>query len=229
MDRLAFLAAMHLSDSFFPTGAFTLSHGLESMVTDGMVGDAEGLRALLVAQLLDKMALSDLPALLEAHHGAARGDLGRVIDVDHALTAVKLAREDRESSCRTGRRLAVEASRLVQDPFLDSFLSAAEAGRTPANGAVALALATRPLAIGPKEAALLCCYMHSATVVGAALRLMRIGHGQAQAVLFSLGPQMLEAAEVAGTIDWRDLVPCLPQLDIACARHERAAARLFAS
>ena len=35
-DR-AWLAALQFSDSIFPSGAFTQSHGLESLVADGLI------------------------------------------------------------------------------------------------------------------------------------------------------------------------------------------------
>jgi urease accessory protein UreF len=40
---------------------------------------------------------------------------------------------------------------------------------------------------------------------------------------------MEAAVRCAQAADWRDPRPCTPQLDVAAARHERAAARLFAS
>jgi urease accessory protein UreF len=41
-EPLAFLAALQLGDSLFPSGGFTLSHGLEAAAT-GLVGSADEL------------------------------------------------------------------------------------------------------------------------------------------------------------------------------------------
>jgi urease accessory protein len=224
-----FLAALQLGDSLFPSGVFTQSGGLETLVADGEVRDAAGLRAVLRSHLLHRLARADLPVLLAAHAAAADGDLDTVLEADRLLAAVKLAREERLASARTGRRIAAEAARLAPSPTLLAFAEAAASGATPGNAAVAQALAAQAFGILAEPAALLTCYTFGAALVAAALRLMRIGHGDAQAVLRDCRPDMAAAVEIARHADWRDPRPCAPQIDVASARHERAPARLFAS
>jgi urease accessory protein len=229
MNGLAFLAALQLGDSLFPSGAFTQSGGLEMLVADGEVADAAGLRTLLRLHVRHRLARADLPVLLAVHAAAAAGDLGTVLEADRLLAAVKLAREERLASARTGRRVAAEAARLAPAPVLTAFAEAAAAGRTPGSAAVAQGLAAQAFGIPAEPAALLACYAFGASLVAAALRLMRIGHGDAQAVLRDCRPDMSAAVEIARGADWRDPRPCAPQIDVAGARHERAPARLFAS
>jgi len=226
VDGTAFLAALQLGDSLFPSGAFTQSSGLETLLADGEVTDAAGLRALLRTHLLHRLARADLPVLLVVH---ATGDLDTVLEADRLLAAVKLTREERTASARTGRRIAAEAARLAPEPVLAAFAAAAAGGATPGNAAVAQGLATRAFGIAAEPAALLACYAFAASLVAAALRLMRVGHGDAQAVLRDGRADMEAALEIARGADWRDPRPCAPQIDVAGARHERATARLFAS
>lgn len=221
------LAALQLGDSLFPSGAFSHSLGLEALVADGVVRSAATLAEVLDVHLREKLARSELPALLAVHSGADDPDL--VCAIDRALSAVKLAREDRQGSERMGLRLATESARLAPAPALDALLAAVRARRTPGNAAVALGLAGRAMGLEASETALVACYTASSALVSAAMRLMRLGHGEAQAVLLGARPAMLAAVEAAAGLDWRDLRPCAPQLDVAAARHERAAARLFAS
>lgn len=225
MTPAALLAALQLGDSLFPSGAFAHSGGLETLVADGEVRDAAGVRALLRSHLRHRMARAELPALLAAHAAAAAGDLGLVAGIDRALTSVKLAREERDASSRVGRRIAIEAARLAPHPALELLA----AGDCPANAAVALGVAALAMRIEAPEAALLCCYTFGAGLVSAAMRLMRMGHGEAQAVLRECRPDMERAVSAAAAVSWRDLGPFTPQLDVAAARHERAVARLFAS
>ena len=224
-----FLAALQLGDSLFPSGAFSHSYGLEALVADGIVRDASSLGLLLEVQLREKMAVADLPALLAAHDAAVRGDDQLPIQVDRALTAVKLAREDREGSARMGRRLLAECARLAPSRALSAHLGAVEGGEAPGNSAVALGLATQSMGVEAPDAALVACYSFCSSAVSAAMRLLRIGHGETQAVLRSCHPAMADAVERARRTPWTEMVPCTPQLDIASARHERAQARLFAS
>jgi urease accessory protein len=230
MEPAVLLAALQLGDSLFPSGAFAQSAGLETLVADAEVRDAAGLGALLRTHLRHRLARADLPVLMAAHAAAAAGDLDTVCEADRMLVAVKLAREERVASTRMGQRIAIEAARLAPDAAaLALYVEAVAGGHSPGNAAVALGLAAQAMGIPAPEAALLASYSFASSLVSAALRLMRVGHGDAQAVLLEGRPDMEAAVRWARAADWRDLRPCTPQLDIAGARHERAAARLFAS
>jgi len=223
-DRL--LGLLQIADSGFPSGAFNLSHGLETLVEDGAVRSPADVAALLEVSLLDRLARADLVILL-AVHGA--GDLGEVIGHDQRLSTVKLAEDDRVASQRVGRRLAIEASRLVDDELLTAYLGALSDGRAMGNAAVALGLATRAFGVPGIDAALGAAWSFSSSLSAAAVRLGLMGHGDGQRILREAGPIMQQAAERAAAGDPTDLRPSSPQLDVALARHETAAAHLFAS
>jgi len=144
VDGDAFLAALQLGDSLFPSGAFTQSSGLETLVADGEVTAAADLRALLRTHLVHRLARADLPVLLAVHDAAAAGDLDTVLEADRLLAAVKLAREERTASARTGRRIAAEAARLAPTPVLTRFVEAVAAGRCIGCAAVAQGFAEIP-------------------------------------------------------------------------------------
>jgi urease accessory protein len=224
-DR-AWLAAMQFSDSMFPSGAFTQSHGLEALVADGLLTSKEALARVLRMSLLHRLATADLPALLAAHSA----DQGEVVEIDQRLSAVKLAREERDASIRVGRRIAVEILRLVPgNRALPSFLDAIDASLISGNASVAQGLAAAALGIPPRSAALGACHSFATSMISSAMRLTRLGHGDAQAVLRMVQPVMVDAVEIASRVPWREMRSSAFQLDIAVARHERAEARMFAS
>jgi urease accessory protein len=66
-------------------------------------------------------------------------------------------------------------------------------------------------------------------LISAAMRLTRIGHGDAQKVLHQSQQVMVEAVAIASQLPWQKICSSAFQLDIAMARHERAEARMFAS
>ena len=111
-----FLSVLQLSDSAFPSGRYTLSHGLETFAQEGLLERPCPPAAL--AQLLGDcirfgVAPSDGVALACAHRAVAPDgdiDLELVTRADERLSAVKLAREVREASTRTGRALLVTAT-----------------------------------------------------------------------------------------------------------------------
>ena len=252
---LALLRLLQLADSSFPSGAYTLSHGLETLVADGLVADADGLAGLIRVQLLAKLARSDLVALLAAHAAASPDPVGgpdaaasdtaapgagvpdtaapdadaRIVAVDRRLRASKLAADERRGSERVGRRLATEVVRLVPGARLEAFLAAVEAGSTPGNSAVAFGLAGAAFGIDRRRTALAAASAQVTGLVAAAVRLGLIGHAAGQRLIAGAAPLIVEAVEVASTGDWRDLRPSAPGLDVALARHEHAAARSFVS
>ena len=186
---------------------------------------------MLAAHLRHRLARADLPALLAAHAAAAAGDVGLLPEIDTALTAVKLTREERQASVRTGTRVYAEAERLaaISSPRTRGEVGGGIALYRPGNAAVAFALAGHALGLSARESALTYAYGFASGMVSASLRLLRIGHGEAQAVLRRSHVGIEQAPDVAGTIPWDALCPSAPGLDLASARHERLPARLFAS
>jgi urease accessory protein len=216
----ALLAALQLGDSAFPSGAFTQSYGMESLVAERAVSSAADVEAVLAAHLSHRLAKADLPALLATHRAAVEADVSLVLQIDAALTAVKMAREERQASHRMGARLITEARRLAPHPILAA---------SPNNAAVAFALAGYAMGLTARESAFTYAYAFASTFVSASMRLLRIGHGEAQAVLRRSHVLVEQAVDDAETVPWDALCPFAPGLDLAAARHERLPARLFAS
>ena len=79
-----FLNALQLSDSFFPTGLYTLSHGFEAFVQAGLASK-EDLEALLRDYLENVLGPADGVALSHAHRAVEGRDLGRLLEVDRRL------------------------------------------------------------------------------------------------------------------------------------------------
>jgi urease accessory protein len=217
----ALLAALQLGDSAFPSGAFTQSYGLETLVAERAVSSAADLAAVLAAHLRHRLAAADLPSLLAAHRAASAGEVDLVLRIDAALTAVKMTREDRQASHRIGARLIAEAKRLAPHPVFDS--------TPPNNAAVAFALAGFAMGLSPRESALTYAYSFASSLVSASMRLLRIGHGEAQGVLSRSHALIERAVDDADSVPWDALCPFAPRLDLAAARHERSSTRLFAS
>jgi urease accessory protein len=241
MDDRAWLAALQLADSQFPSGAFTQSHGLEALAADGLLGSREALVAVLEMSLRERLATADLPALLAAHSAAEGLVHAEVCEIDRLLTATKLAREEREASVRVGKRIATEAARLAaptqpspasgggEMAALYIYIEAINGAATPGNASVAQGVAAAAMNIPARIAALGACHSLCTSLVSAAMRLTRLGHGDAQAALRQAQPAMAEAVAIAERLDWRMMRSSCFQLDIAMARHEGAQARMFAS
>ena len=152
-----------------------------------------------------------------------------VARADERLSAVKLAREVREASTRTGRALLVTATAL-QGTGLTEYVRLVEAGRVPGNHAVVLGLLDALLGVPRLEAVAGELYAFAAGWTAAAVRLGLTDHQTAQWLLHRVRPVIADAAEraVAGDVA-RHLQLHAAMPDVMSMRHEDAELRLFAS
>lgn len=225
-DVLSFLGSLQLADSFFPSGLYTLSHGLEAFAQDGRLR-ADTLGPLLADYLHHGVGPTDGVATACAHRAAELGDLDLAARADARLSAVKLPREAREASLRTGRQLLTLASQLFGGDVLESYGARVRRGGAPGNHAIALGLTMSMLDIPRDRAVAGELYTFTASCVGAAIRLAAIDHRVAQIILHRLKPVIAEVARIVGEKDVGDIAGCVPLVDIMAMRHEQAEVRLF--
>jgi len=220
------LAALQLGDSLFPSGGFTLSHGLETLVERRLIGDAATLRAWIAVSLRWQVAPSDGVAAAAAW--AAADDLEQVADIDRLLQATKLARETREASERTGRQTLSTLASLAGGT-LARYRVEVMAGRAPGLHPVVLGLAGRQLGIGQRETVLLLLHLFVAGCIGASLRLLDVDDVETQRIRLALTPEIAAAADEALAVPWKEMYACAVHTELMTMMHERATMRLFAS
>ncbi|HUX88317.1 MAG TPA: urease accessory UreF family protein [Chloroflexota bacterium] len=190
-SSLGFVAALQLADTFFPSGAYTLSHGLETAVEDGLVRSPGDLESWLRAQVAFQVASTDGCAVVQSWRRAAVCDVVGIVAVDRQLGSFRLVEEARDASRKVGRRLLTTTAAIVDEASaatLTAYLTEVRSGRAAGHAPVALAVASVALNIRAEEAVLVALYSFSSAVLGAALRLLRIDHQATQAILFRLRP-----------------------------------------
>lgn len=236
MSDDATLDALRLADSFLPVGGYASSYGIEQFVQSGRVSDADDLRALLSTQLLELLARADLVALRTAHSAARSDDVDAACDADRRLTAVTTAAEFRRSAESAGNRLLELEGDLVMDEgqedaggVLDAYAARADDGRAPGNYPVALGVVTALRGVGERDACLVCCHGFATGLLGAAQRLMPLGHTDAQRTLRALQPAIHRAVGESEERSIERMAPFAPLADVVSAEHERAERRLFVS
>ena len=73
---------MQLSDSFFPSGMFSMSSGLESLASDHKITNWNDVLNFIIEQIEFQIHPCDCAVLSIAVTGAKNNDLKTVIDVD---------------------------------------------------------------------------------------------------------------------------------------------------
>ncbi|GAA2117067.1 urease accessory protein UreF [Kitasatospora saccharophila] len=222
----ALLVCLQLADSAFPSGFYTLSHGLEGYVQARAV-TPETLPALLADLLRHGVGPSDATALVLAHRAATAGEWELLAAVDRRLHATRLNRELRLAATRTGRQLLDIARESIGGEALERYADLVAAKRAPGCQPVAVGVAHAAAGVPVEQAATSDLFAFCGSFVGAALRLRLTDHRKAQVLLRGAAPIIRETVEAALARELADLGGCVPVADAMSGRHERAEARLF--
>lgn len=224
----ASLVTWQLADSAFPSGAYTLSHGLEGYAQERAIAPG-AVPELLRDLLLHAIGPADATALALAHRGALDGDWELVCQADERLHASKLTSEARLASLRIGRQLLPLCREVFPSPELDRFAELMAGEETPGTQAVVTGVAYAGMGVPRDEAVAADLFAFCSSFAGAALRLRLADHRSAQRLLRGAAPAIEQATELALRCELEDVGGCAPLADVMAARHERAEAKLFAS
>jgi urease accessory protein len=229
MPDPSLLPLLHLTDTAFPAGGYAHSFGLETYCQDGRVTDADSLTAFLTMQLEGAAGPCDATAAVTARRRFIAGELAGCCLLDATLEAMKPARELREASRQMGRQTLRVAGALTAHPALTGYLADVDAGRAPGHHGVAFGMAAGALGVADEVVAAGYLYSTTSLLVGAALRLMRLGQLEGQRVLWRLHPVIARVAVEATARNADDMWSWAPGLELASIRHAGLEARLFRS
>lgn len=220
---------LQAGDSFYPTGSYAHSFGLEGLVQAGVIRDRATLRDWLLRCVLPALQHTDLPIAAHAWRAFGSNDWKAIGELCVLSSALKSAREARDASDRIGRQRAELAASLRASPLALEFLRRAGESQWPHAAPVSAALEGRTLG-APLTAVLAgITYASVAAWLSAAMKLLRLGQNGSQALLteaLATAPAMIARAT---TIPFDEIGWFNPWLDIAAARHETADARMFIS
>jgi urease accessory protein len=220
---------LQLTDSFYPTGSYAHSFGLEGLTQEGVVRDRDTLRTFLVHSVLPTLRRVELPIAAHAWRALAVHDWKRVEELCHLSAALKTAAEARRASENIGRQRVELAATLRKDALATDYLERAVAGAWPFSAAISAAVEARCIE-APLNAVLAAVYYSNvASLLAAAMKLLRLGQNGCQTLLSEAMARSAEEIQAAVAIPYEEIGWFNPWLDIAAARHETAEARLFIS
>ncbi len=222
-------ALMQLSDSFFPSGSFTLSHGLEFLVQTKQITSAEDLKIFLQLLLRNKIGSCDLVALIHSYRGSRENDLTAIKLADSRLFAQTLIAKNRITQRNSGRALLIIAKSTWQNQQLDNLAQDVAQKRFNCMYPVVFGVVAQIAGIAEQDG--IFAFLHSfiTGILGAAIRLGVIGHLQSQQLLLNLASDMELTYNQAQSINLDQMWSCTPTIDLAQMQHHKLNSRLFAS
>jgi urease accessory protein len=221
------LSMLQLSDSFFPTGMYSMSSGLEAIFYSGKKMKAEELRDLLKTLLEYQIGPADCTALANAYEHASKFNLPKLIEVDRAIFSMKLIQEIRDASIRSGTQLIRCIRSFSENKILSQYEDSIRAGQAFGPCPVALAVAANAFSIPKRKAALMMLYSFSVSIVGAALRLGMLQHFDGQKVIDELKPTIVNVINANINRPIAGIWQFAPSMDIMQISHERMNSKMF--
>ena len=228
MDTLSLIRGLRFIDSFFPSGGFAYSSGLEAAVQGGTVRTSDELSQYVQDLLRQGMGRREAVAVALAHDAVTKKMLRIALDADRELDTMKTGRESRQASRQMGRQvIRIAAEQMDGQLILCDFRAAVEAEQTPSHLAVSLGLALAASGWSRKDAVAAYLYQTATGLMSAALKLLPIGQREGQRLLDGWMPVIAELSGQAQTDT--AMTSWSPVQDIYAMRHSRLESRLFRS
>jgi len=221
------LSMLQLSDSFFPTGMYSMSNGLEAIFYSGKKMKAEELRDLIETLLQYQIGPADCTALGNAYEQATKFNLPQLLEVDRAIFSMKLVQEIRDASIRSGTQLVRCIRSFSSNKILSQYDDAIRSGQAFGPYPVALAVVANAFIIPKEKAALIMLYSFSVSIVGAALRLGMLQHFDGQKVIDELKPTIARVIKANINRPIEGIWQFAPSIDVIQISHERMNSKMF--
>jgi urease accessory protein len=216
---------MQLADSLFPSGMFGMSGGLESFVKSGRIKNGNDLLRFVRQQLQFQIMPCDCAVFLAVVDSAKKGDIEKVVAADNKCYSIKLVKEVRIASARSGRQLLNCVMHIAQNQFAKKFHSNVDAEKSAGTYPACLAVAAVTFGIPEKSAMRMMLYSYCASMVGSAIRLGILEHFEGQGILTRLAPY-IHSLRIHQK-DINELWQLTPLTEILQMQHEREELRMF--
>lgn len=215
------LNLLRTSDSFFPMGSFTMSQGMEQVITEDLLPKEKA--AKIIKVFLEKIWKTfDLGIFYQALEAIEKKDVELLKKVDEICYSSKVTEENRSAIVKMGR------SMMNATEFNDDSIGKAYKGfikSDAAYGTYPVVLALVSIQFSFKDlGALSLLYVNLMEVIANLVRMGVIDYIEAQKILINA----VTSIQVK-PLKLADLHQSFPLADIASMRHELSSSRMFMS
>lgn len=221
------ISILQLSDSFFPTGLYATSNGLEFLAQEKKL-TGKDLSQFISIYLNQIIGPSDCTALGNAYESCKKKDIAILLQIDEYMYHMRLIEETRTASVRSGNQLLkCVISFSKSKKILKEYQNAINKGKATGIYPISFGVVTASLDIPKKNAGIMFLYGFTVSIVGAALRLGILQHFEGQKIIHDLGPVILQT--VLENIDrpFENIWQFAPGLDILQMQHEAMNSKMF--
>jgi urease accessory protein len=202
IPSIADLSFLQLSDSFFPTGLYTTSNGLELLfynknrkLTYGEISD------FIKAYLVQQVGPTDCCVVGNVYNCIQKKDFMSLLELDNTYYFMRLVDETRSASTRSGIQFLRCVSAFIHNDEYFDFYS--------------------------ERSGLMLLYGFVVSVIGAALRLGILQHIEGQMLIDEMKPVILSTVKKNINRSLDSMWQFIPQLDIIQMHHEQMDSKMF--
>ncbi|MGZ0085901.1 urease accessory protein UreF [Caldibacillus thermoamylovorans] len=216
---------LQLSDSNFPSGAFSHSFGFETYMYNEQICDAKTFRESLIVYIQTQLTYTDGLACRIAYEQLKANSIEGLQRLNETLFALCLAKETREGTRMIGERLWKLCRHIYSVDELDEIVQTKQS----IHPAIVFAAVGRKIGATKQTTVLTYLFASVQTMVQNAVRGIPIGQTDGQQLLVMVQPYLIHATNIIEMLGEEELGAAAVGLEIAQMQHERLPVRLFMS
>jgi urease accessory protein len=222
---------MQLADSFFPSGMFGLSNGLESLVKHGRIKNEQDVLNFIEQQIKFQLASCDCIIFLIAMDATKNKNIEELVEADNKFYSMRLIKEVRNTSVRSGSQILNCVIQMTFDKkenkIAKEFQMKIKSNETAGTYPVCLGIAVNLLGIPSESGIRMMLYSFSQSVIAAAIRLGIIDHISGQKTLTKLSDKINIISRTIKKEPLNNIWQLTPLTDIFQMIHEHDSSKMF--
>ncbi len=222
---------MQLADSFFPSGMFGTSNGLESLVKHDKIKNKQDILNFIEQQIEFQLVPCDCAIFLIAREAAKNENIEELIEADTRFYSMRLIGEVRNTSVRTGSQILNSVIQMTIDEgkinIAKNFQKKIISDETPGTYPICLGISVNLLGIPPESGVRMMLYSYSQSVIASAIRLGVIDHISGQKLLTTLSAKINSISKNIKKESLNNIWQLTPFTDIFQMIHERDDNKMF--
>ncbi|MED1467654.1 urease accessory protein UreF [Bacillus salipaludis] len=225
----ALFPLLQLSDSNFPSGAFSHSFGLETYIQEQAITDKDSFTQAISVYIKKQLVFVEGLAVRLGFESVKQNRMSDFLELDQLLFAGSLAQETRMGNRRIGERMAKLCTDLYPSPILIEYVNTIKSKQAYGHSALVFSIIAYYLQVDQETAIGAYMFATVSSLIQNAVRGIPLGQTDGQKILVEIQPLLKVAVKRILQLSEEDLGAVSPGLEIAQMRHERLHVRLFMS
>ncbi|MFV0527301.1 MAG: urease accessory protein UreF [Lachnospiraceae bacterium] len=224
-----YLQLQQIFAATFPIGSFSHSGGLETFVQEREVYDALTLGDYMYGYLQNVLRHFEGPAFCQAYEWGLVRDTSEVLRLDEQITAMKLSRESRQASLKTGKAFLRLVGQMPVSESYSRYCEQVQQETCYGNYCIAAGFLCANWGLDKRQSVASFLFASLNNMVQTGVKCIPLGQTQGQQVLHAMLEEITKTVEQLCEAAMPQITNFAPMSDIASMQHERLYSRLYMS